>query len=121
MRTKILSVCMVATMLALGACQSKKAPVAAGPMTLDAFTASSQVVVKGKLLDVSTTSTKLAGRISVDKTLRGVTNEKQIELKNARIIAGDAKDLTPGSSVYVGYDAKKSGIYENLKIMKALD
>lgn len=121
MRTKIFSVCMVAAMLALGACSEKKAPIAAGPMGVDAFTAASQNVVKGKLLDVSVAGTKIAGRIAVEKTLRGVVAEKTIELKNARVIAGDASSLTPGSGVYVGFDAKKGGNYENLKIMKALD
>lgn len=121
MRTKIFSVCMVAAMLALGACQGKKPAVNTGPMTVDAFTAASQNVVKGKLLDVSVAGTKMAGRISVDQTLRGMVSEKSITLKEARIVAGDASSLTPGAVVYVGFDAKKSGVYENLKIMKALD
>lgn len=122
MRTKILSVCLMTAMLALGACQSKKtAGVAPGPMNVESFTAASQIVVKGKLLDVSIAGDKLAGRIGVDKTLRGIVEEKIIELKEARIIAGDPKGLTPGAGVYVGFDAKKSGVYQNLKIMKALD
>jgi len=122
MRTKILGVCVAAMLaLSLGACADKKPLPNTGPMGVDDFTAASQIVVKGQLLDVSVAGSKLAGRIGVTHVVRGEFAEKNIELKEARIIAGDPKDLTPGTQVYVGFDAKKSGVYTNLKIMKALN
>ncbi len=124
MRTKTIGMCIVAAMLALslGACgEKKKGPANVGPMGIEEFTAASQNVAMGKLLDVSVANNKIAGRIQIEKVLRGQVSDKMIEIKNAKIEAGDASSLTPGTPVYIGFDAKKSGVYENMKIMKDVD